>query len=302
MKNLFRSIALLSIAATAWNSASAAVYIVSYTGGGNNPFADSTDSAIHGGSGTPASPFVMASLRGAVAAANANPGSTIRLPIGTYNLTIPGGVTTTQGSGEGFNGGNNDIGDLDVKASGTTITGLGTPANTIIKQNTPLNATPSYDRVIEVNPALSANFIFTIENVTLTGGNTPDGGGAIVAGNQNNVTTITNCVLADNHSFGLSSPGGAIFNIGGGNLVISGTTFQNNGSGPSSGGAIAHANAPYVGQLQLTNCTFTGNSATGAANSGGGAVSISDLADQHTITNCTFTNNTAPTASAGGGA
>src|ERR1041384_6419594 len=63
-------------------------YIVNYTGGGNNPFADSTDSSTHGGTGTAASPFVMASLRGAVSAANANPGSTITLPAGTYTLTI----------------------------------------------------------------------------------------------------------------------------------------------------------------------------------------------------------------------
>src|SRR5688572_9445847 len=47
------------------------------------------------------------SLRGAVAFANVNPGTTIIVPAGTYQLNIPGGAV------EGF-AGNNLIGDLDV--------------------------------------------------------------------------------------------------------------------------------------------------------------------------------------------
>src|SRR5215471_12800587 len=66
------------------------------------------------------------SLRGAVAFANANPGTSIVIPAGTYNLNIPGGAT------EGFNG-DDSIGDLDVTASGTSITGAGA-ATTIIHQ------------------------------------------------------------------------------------------------------------------------------------------------------------------------
>jgi hypothetical protein len=50
------------------------------------------------------------SLRGAVTFANANPGTTIILPAGTYQLNIPGGA------GEGFSG-NNAIGDLDITAT-----------------------------------------------------------------------------------------------------------------------------------------------------------------------------------------
>src|SRR5262245_17599632 len=103
------------------------------------------------------------SLRGAVAFANLNPGTTISVPAGTYQLNIPGGAT------EGFSG-NNSIGDLDITANNTTITGAGA-ATTIIQQTAP------NDRVLEVNPNLLASFNFSISGVTTTCGNetTADG-------------------------------------------------------------------------------------------------------------------------------
>src|SRR5690242_20366400 len=78
------------------------------------------------------------SLRGAVAFANLNPGTTINVPAGTYSLNIPGGAT------EGFNG-DDSIGDLDITASNTAIVGAGS-GTTIIQQTQP------NDRVVEVNP------------------------------------------------------------------------------------------------------------------------------------------------------
>src|SRR5262249_50286450 len=87
------------------------------------------------------------SLRGAVAFANLNPGTTINVPAGTYNLTI-------SGAGEGFSG-NDLIGDLDITGNNTSIAGAGA-ATTIIHQTT------SGDRVIEVNPNLDAGFVTSI--------------------------------------------------------------------------------------------------------------------------------------------
>ena len=109
------------------------------------------------------------SLRGAVAFANLNPGTTISVPAGPYQLNIAGGI------GEGFSG-NNSIGDLDVRANTTTITGSGA-ASTIIQQTQP------NDRVLEINPDLLANFNFAISGVTISGGKetTAVGGGGIVA-------------------------------------------------------------------------------------------------------------------------
>src|SRR5215213_6827673 len=69
------------------------------------------------------------SLRGAVAFANLNPGTTINVPAGTYQLNIAGGA------GEGFTG-NNAIGDIDIRGNNTDIVGAGA-ATTIIQQTQP---------------------------------------------------------------------------------------------------------------------------------------------------------------------
>jgi hypothetical protein len=98
------------------------------------------------------------SLRGAVAFANVNPGTTINVPAGTYQLNIAG-------IGEGFTG-NNSIGDVDIRGNNTIIAGAGA-ATTIIQQTT------ANDRVLEVNPDLLANFNFSISDVTVTGGKEP---------------------------------------------------------------------------------------------------------------------------------
>ena len=248
------------------------------------------------------------SLRGAVTFANANAGTQINLAATNYNLTISGGIST-QGTGEGFTG-NNTIGDLDVTMDTSSIVGLGANSTTIT-QTTPTAGSPSNDRVIELNPPLAANFDFTITGVKLTGGKSPDGGGAMIGGNINNTTGISSCSIIGNQAIGLSSPGGGTWNIGGGNVTIASCTYQSNSSDPSSGGAVNQANAGFagsVGILQITGSTFggnttaLGNSANGAANSGGGAISITDLASAHSIGTSTFQNNTTTTGSAGGGA
>lgn len=232
------------------------------------------------------------SLRGAVAFANSVPGTTIIVPAGTYNLTISGGVTTVQGSGEGF-AGNNSIGDLDVTQSNTSIVGAGA-ASTVIDQTSSAN-----DRVIETNPFLASGFVFSISGVTIKGGNTPDGGGGIVTGSFNNSTTISNCVFDDNHTIGNSSPGGAIWNVGG-TLNVSSCTFTGNSSANSAGGAIAMDNLD-PGDLTITGSSFINNT-TGANSSGGGAIAFSGLGGTHNISTSSFAGNQATHPSGGGGA
>jgi len=65
------------------------------------------------------------SLRGAVIFANANPGTTINVPAGTYQLTI-------DGNSELGNCGNAAIGDLDIAGNNTSIVGAGA-ATTVIQ-------------------------------------------------------------------------------------------------------------------------------------------------------------------------
>ena len=234
------------------------------------------------------------SLRGAVAFANTNPGTTIVVPAGTYQLNIAGGAV------EGF-AGNNSIGDLDVTGNNTIITGAGA-ATTIIQQTQP------NDRVLEINPFLAANFNFSISDVTITGGKetTAVGGGGIISGSIGNTMSVTNCVISGNSATGTGTLGGGGILHTGGSLTISGTTFASNSTSTSGGGLGYTAGDPLIrtpspGTLSITGSSFSGNTANSAAAGGGGA----DLYDfnggtgTYSISSSSFSNNSAPNASGG---
>jgi len=234
------------------------------------------------------------SLRGAVAFANLNPGTTIDIPAGTYQLTIPGGA------GEGFSG-NNSIGDLDITGNNTIITGAGS-ATTIIQQTQP------NDRVIEVNPFLAANFDFAISDVTITGGKetTAVGGGGLIAGSINNNTSITNCVISGNSATGVGTFGGGGALVTGGSLTVTGTTFSSNSTSTSGGGLGYTAGDPLNrrpsnGTLSVSGSTFSGNTANSLA-AGGGAADLFDFNGSigaYNINSSTFSSNNAPQGSGG---
>jgi hypothetical protein len=234
------------------------------------------------------------SLRGSVAFANLNPGTTIVVPAGTYQLNIAGGA------GEGFSG-NNSIGDLDVTANNTIITGAGA-ATTIIQQTQP------NDRVLEVNPFLAANFNFTISDVTITGGKetTAVGGGGIISGSINNTMSVTNCVISGNSATGSGTLGGGGILHTGGSLTITGTTFASNSTSTSGGGLGYTAGDPLIrtpstGTLSITGSSFSGNTANSAAAGGGGAdlYNFNAGSGTYSISSSSFTNNSAPNANGG---
>ena len=234
------------------------------------------------------------SLRGAVAFANLNPGTTINVPAGTYELNIPGGVV------EGFTG-NNAIGDLDVRANNTIIAGAGA-ATTTIQQTQP------NDRVLEVNPDLLANFNFDISGVTITGGKetTAVGGGGIISGSINNTMSVTNCVFSNNSATGAGTLGGGGILHTGGSLTITGTTFSNNSTSTSGGGLGYTAGDPLIrtpstGTLSISGSTFSGNTANSVAAGGGGADLFNFNAGSGTynVNSSSFSNNSAPNGSGG---
>ena len=234
------------------------------------------------------------SLRGAVAFANVNAGTTINIPAGTYQLNIPGGAP------EGFSG-DNSIGDLDIRGNNTIITGAGAGTTTI--QQTTAN-----DRVIEVNPDLLANFNFTISGVTITGGKetTAVGGGGIISGSVGNSVTVTNCVISGNSATGVGTFGGGGISHEGGSLTITGTTFSSNSTSGSGGGLGYTAGDPLLrtpstGTLTISGSTFSGNTANSGASGGGGADLFNFNAGTGTynINSSTFSNNSAPTARGG---
>ena len=234
------------------------------------------------------------SLRGAVTFANANPGTTISIPAGTYQLNIPGGLA------EGFSG-NNLVGDLDVAGNNTIIMGAGA-ATTIIQQTQP------NDRVIEVNPVLAPNFNFTISDVTISSGKetTGVGGGGIIAGSIDNTTTVTNCVFSGNSATGAGTIGGGGIQVMGGDLVITGTTFSNNSTSTSGGGLSYTAGDPLIrtpsaGTLSVSGSTFSGNTANSAAAGGGGAdlFNFNLGTGSYSIDSSSFSGNTAPNGNGG---
>src|SRR5215813_10475103 len=227
------------------------------------------------------------SLRGAVAFANLNPGTTINVPAGTYNLTI-------SGAGEGFSG-NDLIGDLDITGSNTSIVGAGA-ATTIIHQTT------AGDRVIEVNPNLDANFITSISGVTISGGteSTAVGGGGIISGSIGNSLTLTNCVISGNSATGVGTFGGGGVSHEGGTLTISNCTFSGN-STTGGGGAVGYTagdpliRTPSTGALVVTGSTFSGNTSNSGA-SGGGALDLFNFnlgSGTYSVSTSSFSGNSA---------
>jgi hypothetical protein len=233
------------------------------------------------------------SLRGAIAFANLNPGTTINVPAGTYNLTI-------SGAGEGFSG-DNSVGDLDITGNNTTIVGAGA-ASTIITQ------TSSGDRVIEVNPFLDASFTTSISDVTISGGTetTAVGGGGIISGSIDNSLTLTNCVISGNSATGAGTFGGGGVSHAGGSLTITGCTFSNNSTSGSGGGVGYSAGDPLGrfpsnGTLTVSGSTFTSNTANSFA-AGGGALDLFDFnlsMSVYNIDSSSFSSNRATNASGG---
>jgi hypothetical protein len=165
------------------------------------------------------------SLRGAIIAANANPGAdTINLPAGTYALSI-------LGAGED----NAATGDLDIRDD-LTILGAGAATTTVDGSG--------IDRVFHSDPAGTGTITVSIQGVTITNGATVvisfvlANGGAIRNGSSNTATanlggtlTLTNCVVQ-----GSSTPrdGGGIANTGTLDLVhttVTGNTASQNGGG-----------------------------------------------------------------------
>ncbi|HEY6232461.1 MAG TPA: hypothetical protein VIW64_14460, partial [Pyrinomonadaceae bacterium] len=185
------------------------------------------------------------SLRGAVQVANANPGSTITIPVGTVILTSNGA------GGGGCDG--NTIGDLGINTS-TTINGAGS-ASTIILQNGSSPAT-NQDRVMCLNEPFSLNVIYNFSGMTISGGrdNTSFGAAAIVAGEKGNALTMTNVVISNNQSTGANVGGGAI-QILGGDLTLNSCTI---GGSAAPGAFGARSNSAADLAKGNTNSTASG--------------------------------------------
>ena len=198
------------------------------------------------------------SLREAIEAANVNPGPDVL----TFDISLAG---------------------IDIDLSGSplvitealTINGLGAASTTI-------NA-GGLDRIMHVAPGVIAN----VSHMTLTGGSTTDGGGAIYSEGEVHIAdTIFDSNTADH--------GGALFVEGVASVRRS--LFTNNTA--VYGGAIA-SDASQL-NVYIENTTISGNTATGVSGTMAGAgIHISDAA--FTIVNSTVANNTSAADAEGAG-
>ncbi|MBZ2167112.1 Ig-like domain-containing protein [Methanobacterium spitsbergense] len=155
-----------------------------------------------------------------------------------------------------------------------------------INKNMTINGESQTDTIIN---GTGTNWIFkinsgiyvTINNLTLTNGNTTYGGA--IYNNYGGTLTVNNSTFTSNSA---QYYGGAIYNNGG-TLIITDSNLTSNTA--EYGGAIYNG-----GTLTVTDCNLTSNTANygngGAIYNGGGTV---------TVNNSTFTSNS---ANSGGGA
>ena len=190
------------------------------------------------------------SLREAIIASNASAGAdTINLPAGTYTLTIPSASSDTDAT----------IGDLDIGTGGLTIQGAGASTTTI-------TAAGIAHRVFHLPvDLLIPNATVTINNVTITGGNTTglgasfNRGGGIEAGSRFLTLNLNNVLITGNNS----GSGGGLFSQC--TLNVTDGTIRNN-----TGTGITHAaDGTNFRTATITRCTISGNTGTGARNNAG---------------------------------
>lgn len=211
-------------------------------------------------------------LRAAVMAANAAPGSTIELPAGHYRLTIPPNP-------DHLNGRTADptTGDLNITAP-TTVRGAGA-RQTVIDAN-------RVDRVFRMGADT------WLSDVTVTGGDakqrevpiTDPGGGGIANGKNMTLRRVT--VTGNSAGYG-----GGIFNIPDSHLTLIDSTVSGNTAGEAGG-------IRFDDTGTVVNSTIADNHVTddwerpGSLSGYGGGIDIrgTGLVD---IRNSTITGNTA---------
>ena len=227
---LATGLALVLIPAAA---AQAAVFVVTTTADGNNG----------------ACTVSLCTLRDAVIAANASPGSGITLPSNASPYTL-----TLTGVNEDFAA----TGDLDVRAN-LTINGGGA-ATTIIDGN-------ATDRVFQLIGAVTLN----LNNLTVRNGSTAASSSKSGGGISGGSVILSFSVLSGNN--GATGQGGGIF---ANNVTLTNSTVSGNTTSDQGGGIFA-------GSVTMTNSTISGNQSTG--DQGGGLFLINGSS---TITNSTI--------------
>jgi hypothetical protein len=202
---------------------------------------------------------------------------------------------------------NLSLGELDVAPKGgqTDVIQASGGANS---SNTIINQTDGSNRVFNIDFASAGTTHVTLSGFAIQGGHDVGdhlGGAGILAGSVDSspkdVLTLTGCVIQNNHcveaSAGyMANPGGGV-QMAGGDLLITSCTFSNNTAAAAFGGGIYFFNQSVAASLDVTNSLFINNGMTndsGWGPDGGGAIMIGSTATSvHNITGSTFTANQA---------
>jgi len=126
-----------------------------------------------------------------------------------------------------------------------------------------------------------------ITNCTFTANSAATAGGAIY--NMSSSPMVSDCYFYQNQAMAANSLGGAVYNNSAG-PIYSGCSFISN-SAASGGGAVYNVRT----SPSFTNCIFQNNNTTAASGSGG---AINAMTAPLEITNCTFTGNSAASGGA----
>ncbi|MEI6207072.1 MAG: BspA family leucine-rich repeat surface protein [Desulfuromonadales bacterium] len=145
----------------------------------------------------------------------------------------------------------------------------GTGHSVIISGDVDNNGTPD-TRIFYVN----AGVTFTLQNLTVTKGESPTNGGGLT---NRGITTVKNVTFSDNHAV---ARGGAIQTYN--TLTVINSTFSGNSAGTLGGAILVNS-----GTLSVTNSTFANNS---AVDQGGAIYAYVPV----TTVNSTFAGNSAP--------
>jgi hypothetical protein len=261
-------------------------------------------------------------LRAAITAINTGgPQNVIVIPPGQISLgsTLPTLTTVMDLYGDCAQGSTVDGGGavrlLAVNNSGNVS------FNSMTLQNGKKNN--STGGAIQIRNTGIATFTVTlnsllVQNNTLTGVGSDDGGGVYASGNSvadQVILNINNSTFSNNSNANVGGAGGGIaydnnftqwtitnssflsntdsaIAYFGNSLSINQSLFYNNSNG--SGGAIA-INSVATGNISLLNSTFDSNSGTSS-----GTIYWPGPGPTVTATNCTFTNNSTVSAGAGG--
>ena len=134
----------------------------------------------------------------------------------------------------------------------------------------------------------------TVSDCTFSGntggsGSGGGGGGMCVRYTDDSTVTVTDCTFSDNRT---SDDGGGML-VDGSNVTVANCIFTDNNAS-YNGGGMSFRSAQNNVTLNVTNCTFSGNSASGSSAHGGG-MDASSNGGETTINmaNCTFVGNSA---------